>query len=317
MIQELIEKVYLPLFPNVAKETTRDSEGKFISGPVLLKTESGQGRFSLSWENLKFREGMTEKGVLMVLGLPNSTSCTQEQDQLHQDFKQCLRTKRNTIYQHRLNKRLGLITSLVLELGATEVEAEKKNIEQRLAVARKMTKLTNDDLPMIVNGNDVDYIENRPFDYCFTKEKIKNCFARVGNVPFTRKAVETPNIQHEMNEKDEKAEDISLLSHQYETSQNVLREMGFTVEGVFDAKIDTALVIRRRAKEEDQNDELVAQKKGFSDSDIYTNIGTMCVTSEAVLKAQRRQMELYARELEDKDRKRRLAERKNLAMQTE
>ena len=93
MIQELIEKVYLPLFPNVAKETTRDSEGKFISGPVLLKTESGQGRFSLSWENLKFREGMTEKGVLMVLGLPNSTSYTQEQDQLYQDFKQCLRTK--------------------------------------------------------------------------------------------------------------------------------------------------------------------------------------------------------------------------------
>ena len=48
LIQELIEKVYLPLYPNIAKETTRDSEGKFISGPVQLKTDSGQGRFSLS-----------------------------------------------------------------------------------------------------------------------------------------------------------------------------------------------------------------------------------------------------------------------------
>ena len=93
LIQELIEKVYLLLYPNVAKETTRDSEGKFISGPVLLKTDSGQGRFSHSWENLKFRERMAEKGVLLVLGLPNSTSYTQEQDQLYQDFKQCLRTK--------------------------------------------------------------------------------------------------------------------------------------------------------------------------------------------------------------------------------
>ena len=48
LIQELIEKAYLPLYPNVAKETTSDSEGKFISGPVQLKTDSGQGRFSLS-----------------------------------------------------------------------------------------------------------------------------------------------------------------------------------------------------------------------------------------------------------------------------
>ena len=194
LIQELIEKVYLPLYFNVTKETTRDSEGKLISGPVLLKTDSGQGRFSPSWENLKFRERMAEKGVLLVLGLPNSASCTQEQDQLYKDFKRCLRTKTNTIYQDKLNKRSGLISILVLELGATEVEAEKKNIEQRLADARKMPKLTNDDLPVIVSGDDLDDIEDKPFDYCFTKEKIKNCFPRVGYVLFTRKALENSNM---------------------------------------------------------------------------------------------------------------------------
>ena len=137
---------------------------------------------------------MAEKGMLLILGLPNSTSCTQEQDQLYQDFKQCLRTKTNTIYQDRLSKRLGLISILVLELGAIEVEAENKKIEQRIAVARKMPKLTNDDLPMIVNGDDLDDIEDKPFDYCFTKEKIKNCFPRVGYVLFTRKALENSNM---------------------------------------------------------------------------------------------------------------------------
>ena len=103
-----------------------------------------------------------------------------------------------------------------------------------------------------------------------------------------------------------------MLSHQYEICKNVQREMEFTVEGVFDAKIDAAPIIRRRAEEEDQIDELVAKKKAFSASCIYTSIRTMYVISEAILKAQRRQMELYARELEDKDHKRRLAERKRL-----
>merc|ERR1712224_92262 len=54
------------------------------------------------------------------------------------------------------------------------------------------------------------------------------------------------------------------------------------------------------------------QKKAFSASCIYTNIGTMCVTSGAVLKAQRSQMEIYARELSGKARKKRIAERKKL-----
>ena len=251
LIQDLIGKVYLPWYPNVAKEITCYSEGKFISGSVLLKIDSGQGRFSASWENLKFRERMAEKGVLLVLGLPNSTSCTQKQDQLYQDFKQCLRTKTNTIYQDKLNKRATLIGILVLELDATEVEGEKKKIEQRLVVARKTPKLTNDDLSMIVNGDDLDYLEDKPFDYCFTKDIIEYCFARVGYVPFIRKALENPNIRHEMNGKDGKLENLSLLSHQYETSKNVLRELGFTVEGVFDAKIDAAPVIQRRAEEED------------------------------------------------------------------
>ena len=116
---------------------------------------------------------------------------------------------------------------------------------------------------MILNGDDFDYIEDKPFDYCFTKEKIKNYFAKLGYVPITRKALRNPNIRHEMNEKDGKAEDLFLLSKLYETTKNDLREKEFTVERVFDAKIYAAPVIWRRAEEKDQIDGLVAKKKSL------------------------------------------------------
>ena len=34
--------------------------------------------------------------------------------------------------------------------------------------AVKVVKLSNDDLPVIVNGKSTDDLENRPFDQCFT-----------------------------------------------------------------------------------------------------------------------------------------------------
>ena len=66
---------------------------------------------------------------------------------------------------------------------------------------------------------------------------------------------------------------------------------GFNVEGIFDAEIPTATTLRRKETQEEQVKALVDRKGGFSASAIYTNIGTMCVTSGAVLKAQRMQLE--------------------------
>ena len=66
---------------------------------------------------------------------------------------------------------------------------------------------------------------------------------------------------------------------------------GFNVEGIFDAEIPTAAKVRRNSTAEDQVKALVAQKEGFSASSIFTNIGTMYITSGAILKAQRIQLE--------------------------
>ena len=52
LMQELIENVYLLLFPNCQKETVRDDNGKFIAGPVVFKTDSGQGRLVTTFSSL-------------------------------------------------------------------------------------------------------------------------------------------------------------------------------------------------------------------------------------------------------------------------
>ena len=303
-MQDLIEKVYLPLYPNVDKITTRDENGEFVAGPVIFKTDSGQGRLSATWESIHFRERMAAKGVYLVLGLPNSTSCTQEQDQIYQDFKRMTRARTNELFQRKLNKRSELIQRLKLEVDFADSD-KKIELLKQLFVAMKQPKLTNDDLPEIVS---------EAFYCCFTKEKIMNCFSRVGYVPFTRKALQNPNIRHELHEdnQNEKSLEMEQIVSDYNATKEELKRMGFRVDGIFEAEIDSAPVIQRSQEEKEQIHALVSKKKAFSASGIYTNIGTMCVTSGAVLKAQRSQMEKYARELSEKARKRRIADRKKL-----
>ena len=164
LIHDLIEKVYLPLYPNVSKKTKRDANGMFLSGPVIFKTDSGQGRLSATWESVNFRERMCELGVLLVLGLPNSTSCTQEQDQLYQEFKGKTQSKTNEIFQEKLIVRSGKISKCLLALESTTDPIVKKKIESELVQARKMPKLTNEDLGYIVNGFPCDDTKDRPFE---------------------------------------------------------------------------------------------------------------------------------------------------------
>ena len=255
VVQDLIEKVYLPLFPNVSKTTTRDENGVFLSGPVVFKTDSGQGRLSATWDSLEFRERMSELGVLLVLGLPNSTSCTQEQDQLYQEFKGKTQQKTNEIYQDKLSRRSGLISKYNIELEATSLDdlETRMVIIKNLAEARKMPKLTNEDLGFIVNGYPEDNISKKPFQSTFTKEKIRECFRRVGYVPFTRRCLQNKNIRHELQDGDEeKSKQIAEIVEEYEDVKNKLRSLGFKVDGIFDAEIEVAPVIRREEEEEKQ-----------------------------------------------------------------
>ena len=172
-----------------------------------------------------------------------------------------------------------------------EVNELIKSVLQKMKVAQRTPTLNNDDLPFILNGNPGDPIESRPFDSTFTKEKIKNCFERVGYVPFTRKALENPNIRHELNEDNVQGRKLQAIYDEYVEQKLKLKDEGFNVEGIFDATIPTAQVARRSTEEEHQVKALVDQKSAFSAPSIFTNVDTMCITAGAVLKAQRIQLQ--------------------------
>ena len=79
-MQQLIEDIYLPLYLNLQKDAQCDNNDVFLAGPIILVIDSGQGRLVATFLNIEFREQMRECGVNLVLGLPNSTWCIQEQD---------------------------------------------------------------------------------------------------------------------------------------------------------------------------------------------------------------------------------------------
>ena len=52
LMQQIIEEVYLPLYPNCQKETVIGRYGSVIAGSIILKTDSGQGQLNTSFSRL-------------------------------------------------------------------------------------------------------------------------------------------------------------------------------------------------------------------------------------------------------------------------
>ena len=173
--------------------------------------------------------------------------------------------------------------------------------------------LSNDDLPQIVNGMKNEPIEMSPFFSTFTKDKIINCFWSVGYAPFTRECLSSPYIRHELGETHEDNGGLDQLVNEYEEAKLDLKKEGFNVEGIFDAEIPTATNLRSKETEDEQVKALIERKGGFSASAIYTNIGTMCITSGAVLKAQRYQLEKKGTEEQAKKQKKNETQNKRLS----
>ena len=90
---------------------------------------------------------------------------------------------------------------------------------------------------------------------------------------------------------------------EYEDAKLALKYKGFNVEGIFDAEVPTATKLRRKETEEEQVKALVERRGGFSASAIFTNVGTMCVTSGAIIKAQRIRVRRKLRKIRIKSRR--------------
>ena len=168
-----------------------------------------------------------------------------------------------------------------------------KTALKHLGDALKQPTLNNDDLAYIVNGREGEKLHERPFDFTFTEQRIMKCNARVGFVPFTRACLKNKHVTHEIGQR-EKNEDIERMNNEYHKAKRELKDQGFRVDGIFDVQITTATSIKRKQREEEQVRALIKRKGAFSASSIYTNLGSMCVSSPSVTKAQRIQIEQEA-----------------------
>ena len=88
LLNQYIEEVIVPLYPNMNKTAIFDARtGRLNQGPVILKLDAGPGRIVSSEIVLAKREALFERGLIIILGLPNATSVQQEMDALYGPFK--------------------------------------------------------------------------------------------------------------------------------------------------------------------------------------------------------------------------------------
>ena len=171
------------------------------------------------------------------------------------------------------------------QLYILAVTPDMQVVLEKLIKSMISPSLSNDDLPQISNGMKNEPITMSPLFSTFTKDKIINCFQRVGYAPFIRECLKSPYIRDEIGENQEDT-CLDELVNEYEEAKLDLKKEGFNVEGIFDAEIPTATNLRGKETEYEQAKALIERRGGFSASSIYTNVRTVCITLGVVLKAQ-------------------------------
>jgi hypothetical protein len=157
-LDKYINSAIVPLYPDM-----EDVPGK----RVIIKVDSGPGR-----TNLQMLSEAKLKGLYIYPSVPNTTSVTQEADELYGPFK--------TIY--RINLQL-----------LTEIRYQQ----------RKPVQIT--DLPILVFGQPpswVSFPDGRRFRDAFTEtfspERCLRAWSKCGAVPLTRAPLKSPKVRHEV-----------------------------------------------------------------------------------------------------------------------
>ena len=106
LLNHYIEKVIIPLYPNMSKTAEFDPvTGKLNCGPVILKVDAGPGRIVSSEVVLSQREALFERGLIIVMGLPNATSVQQDMTALYRPFKSATYARGEKVVQAKLKQR--------------------------------------------------------------------------------------------------------------------------------------------------------------------------------------------------------------------
>ena len=247
-----------------------------------MKVDSGPGRIVANEESIKKREEFMEKGLYILLGLPNATAVQQEMDALYGAFKSATYARGEAILTQKLKERGAWRETVAYQDPTTGARA---------GLGPAIT-LGFDDLAVIVNGSEDDAIAMKPFDKCFTKENILRSWQKVGFVPFTRSCMTDKKVRHELGQQD-KNDSIESLKKGYDNLVELTRQHGFNA-GVFDASIPMAARLKRVLDEEEQVKELVERKGAFSTTGLWNVCGSRIGNSGVALRAQKAQLALDA-----------------------
>ena len=320
LFRDYIRRVIIPLYPTISNECII-KDGKVIKGPVIFKTDSGPGRFKDNIEHVEFLEEMNNIGLKIILSLPNATSVHAELDQFFGPFKgYCrsrtldhfslkLKTKINDIKQDMSNKKTRSNTK---DIDDINVMKENLNIirddpekgdhhtdtDDHLSKIKCVVGLNNNDLSVMINGNDTDTLENRPFDRCFTKSKIKDAFYKVGFVPFTRECLKNPLVRHELDGISSESSIMRKLQSDYITTTHEVEKLGFN--NVFTARLPKIKKSKMKTNTKDRFEELIKNNKAFSCSGMYIHVGTMLANSKEIIDAQKHVMKIKDKEKQNK-----------------
>jgi hypothetical protein len=185
---EYIEKVVLPLYPNISKTTEFDPvNGRLLRGPVILKVDSGPGRFVASEQSIAKRADFLEMGLYILMGLPNATSVQQEMDALYGAFKSSTYARGEVILMEKMrdqaNRRNRIMEEEANQEDDEDVHEETDGANTVAGRTEGLLSLGFDDLATVVNGKEGEDVSLRPFDKCFTRENILGSWRKVGFVP--------------------------------------------------------------------------------------------------------------------------------------
>jgi len=282
LFNDYIERVVLPLYPNISKTARFDANGKLLCGPVILKVDSGPGQIVANLDSISKRAAFRELGLLILMGLPNATSVNQEMDALYGSFKAATYA-RGEVNLTELMQLRGLERSAAAAAagnGATAVPT------------LTLFAMGFEDTSTVVNGNSTDDVSMKPFTRTFTREKILRSWSKVGFCPFTRNCIQDKKVRHELGQalQDKALED---LHKSYTGVVSQADEEGLNA-GIFDGRIPVAKQVNRELDEDDQVKMLVETKGSFSAGALWNVCGTRIGNASVVLRAQTEHLALEA-----------------------
>ena len=209
-------------------------------------------------------------GLIILSGLPNSTSVQQEMDALYGPFKSATYARGESILMEKIKDR-GRLRATGAAPGASSI-----------------LSLGFDDLATIVNGNENDELSMKPFNKSFTKEKILKAWTKIGFVPFTCNCAFVKKVCHELGQVNCN-EDLENLRDSYSEVVARAEKVGIN-PGIFDSEILVAQILDRAVDKNEQLRRLVAERGAFSAGGLWNHCGTRVGNSHVALRAQREQI---------------------------